>query len=94
MKKFVVKGPCKLEGEVIISGAKNAAVAIIPATLLVKGKCHLENVPNISDIRAYYKILESLGSKIEHISDNEVIIDNSNVNSAIASYELTSKFRA
>jgi UDP-N-acetylglucosamine 1-carboxyvinyltransferase len=94
MKKFVVNGPCRLEGEVVISGAKNAAVAIIPATLLVKGKCHLENVPDISDIRAYYEILESLGAKIEYISKNEVIIDNTNVNSAIASYELTSKFRA
>lgn len=94
MKKIVVNGPCRLEGTVNISGAKNAAVAIIPATLLVKGKCHLENVPNISDIRAYYEILESLGSKITHISDNEVIIDNTDVNSAIASYELTSKFRA
>lgn len=94
MKKIVVNGPCRLEGTVNISGAKNAAVAIIPATLLVKGKCHLENVPNISDIRAYYEILKSLGSKITHISDNEVIIDNTDVNSAIASYELTSKFRA
>ncbi len=94
MKKIIVNGPCKLKGEVIISGAKNAAVAILPATLLINGKCHLENVPNISDIRAYYEILESLGAKIDYISDNEVIIDNSNVNSAIASYELTSKFRA
>lgn len=94
MEKFVVHGPCRLEGEVTISGAKNAAVAILPATLLVKGKCHLENVPDISDIRAYCKILESLGSKIEYISKNEMIIDNSEVNSAIASYELTSKFRA
>ena len=67
MEKFIVHGPCRLEGEVTISGAKNAAVAILPATLLVKGKCHLENVPNISDIRAYCKILESLGSKIEYI---------------------------
>lgn len=94
MEKFVVHGPCKLNGEVYISGAKNAAVAIIPATLLVKGKCHLENVPDISDIRAYCEILESLGSKIEYISKNEMIIDNTNVDSAIASYELTSKFRA
>ncbi len=94
MEKFVVHGPCRLEGEVTISGAKNAAVAILPATLLVKGKCHLENVPDISDIRAYCKILESLGSKIEYISKNEMIIDNSEVNSAIASYDLTSKFRA
>ena len=94
MEKFVVHGPCKLQGTVNISGAKNAAVGIIPATLLVNGKCHLENVPDISDIRAYFEILESLGSKIEYLSKNEVIIDNSNINSAIASYELTSKFRA
>ncbi len=94
MEKFVVHGPCRLTGEVKISGAKNSAVAILPATLLVKGKCHLENVPNISDIRSYIEILESLGSKFEYISPNEFIIDNTNVNSAIASYELTSKFRA
>ena len=94
MEKFVVHGPCTLKGEVTISGAKNAAVAILPATLLVKGKCHLENVPDIRDIRAYYEILQSLGSKITFINKNEVIIDNTNVNSAIASYELTSKFRA
>ena len=94
MEKFVVNGPCRLNGSVNISGAKNAALGIIPATLLVKGKCHLENVPDISDIRAYIKILESLGSKIEFISKNEIIIDNTEVNSAIASYELTSKFRA
>lgn len=94
MKKFVVHGPCRLQGTVNISGAKNAAVAIIPATLLINGKCHLENVPDISDIRAYLEILKSLGSKIERISENEMIIDNSNISSAIASYDLTSKFRA
>lgn len=94
MEKFVVHGPCRLQGSVEISGAKNAAVAILPATLLVAGKCHLENVPDISDIRSYFKILESLGSKIDYISKNEMIIDNSNVKSAIASYDLTSKFRA
>ncbi len=94
MEKFIVHGPCRLEGEVNISGAKNAAVAILPATLLVKGKCHLENVPNISDINSYIKIFESLGSKITYISQNEFIIDNENIDSAIASYELTSKFRS
>lgn len=94
MEKFVVHGPCRLSGKVNISGAKNAAVGIIPATLLVKGKCHLENVPDISDIRAYINILESLGSKVTYITRNELIIDNTDVSSAIASYELTSKFRA
>ena len=73
MEKFVVNGPCRLTGEVNISGAKNAAVGIIPATLLVEGKCHLENVPDISDIRAYLKILEALGAKIDYISKNELI---------------------
>ena len=94
MNKIVVNGPCKLEGEVTISGAKNAAVAIIPATLLVAGKCHLENVPNISDIRAFIKILESLGSKIEYISEHELIIDNTDIHTTTAPYDLTSKFRA
>ena len=94
MNKIIVNGPCKLEGEVTISGAKNAAVAILPATLLVNGKCHLENVPNISDIRAFVTILESLGSKIEYISENEMIIDNTNIHTTTAPYDLTSKFRA
>jgi len=94
VNKIIVNGPCKLEGEVTISGAKNAAVAIIPATLLVNGKCHLENVPNISDIRAFITILESLGSKIEYISEHELIIDNTDIHTTTAPYDLTSKFRA
>ena len=94
MDKFVVHGPCKLSGIVNISGAKNAALAILPATLLVDGSCHLENVPDISDIRAYVEILKSLGSKVTYVTKNELIIDNTNISSAIASYELTSKFRA
>ncbi len=94
MEKFIIEGPSRLTGEVNISGAKNAAVGIIPATLLVNGKCHLENVPDISDIREYIEILKSLGSKITYITKNEMIIDNSNIKSAIASYDLTSKFRS
>jgi len=92
--KIIVNGPCRLEGEVTISGAKNAAVAILPATLLVNGKCHLENVPNISDIRALVTILESLGSHIEYISEHEMIIDNTDIHTTTAPYDLTSKFRA
>ena len=74
MDKIIVDGPCRLSGEVTGSGAKNAAVAILPATLLVNGKCHLENVPDISDIRAFIKILKSLGSKVEYITRNELNI--------------------
>ena len=94
MEKFVINGPCKLNGTVKISGAKNSAVAILPATLLVNGKCHLQNVPDISDIRAYVEILRHLGSKIEYINRNELIIDNREVHGGEASEDLTSKFRA
>ena len=59
--KLVVKGPTPLKGEVTISGAKNAAVAILPATLLIDGSCTIENLPNISDIKISCDILEKLG---------------------------------
>ena len=58
MEKLVINGPSRLQGDVTISGAKNAAVAIIPATLLIDGVCTLENVPNISDVKISCSILE------------------------------------
>ncbi len=59
LEKFVINGKTKLEGEVVINGAKNAAVAILPATLLVNGICTIENLPNISDINIYCDILRT-----------------------------------
>lgn len=94
MEKLVITGNTPLKGEVIISGAKNAAVAIIPATLLINGVCTIENLPNISDVKLYCDILKSLGSKITWNSENEVTIDNTNITSFKAPTELTSKFRA
>ena len=64
MEKLVITGGTPLKGEVTISGAKNAAVAILPATLLINGTCKIENVPNISDVKIYCEILQSLGAKI------------------------------
>ena len=60
----MISGPTRLSGNVTISGAKNAAVAILPATLLINGECTLENVPNISDVKISCSILEKLGAKI------------------------------
>ena len=94
MDKLVIKGPTKLKGEVIISGAKNAAVAILPATLLIDGVCKIENLPNISDVRTYCKILETLGAKIKWFSDNEIEIDTRNIDCSQAPLDMTSKFRA
>ena len=64
MAKYEIHGGKPLNGTVVISGAKNAAVAILPAALLVSGKCRIENVPNISDVRILMSILSRMGAKI------------------------------
>ncbi len=94
MEKLVVTGPTSLKGEVIISGAKNAAVAILPATLLIDGICTIENLPNISDIKISCEILEKLGAKITWIDKNTITIDTRNITTTKAPLDLTSKFRA
>ena len=94
MDKLVIEGPTKLKGEVTISGAKNAAVAILPATLLINGICRIDNLPNISDVRTYCKILEELGAKIKWFSDNDIEIDTRNIKCSDSHLEMTSKFRA
>ena len=94
MEKLVITGGTPLKGEVIISGAKNAAVAILPATLLINGICTIENLPNISDVKIYCEILEKLGAKIMWNSKNEITINTKNINISEAPLDLTSKFRA
>lgn len=94
MEKLVITGPTPLRGDVKISGAKNAAVAIIPATILINGICTIENLPNISDVKSYFEILESLGIKITWINRHTVQIDSRNITSSTAPLDLTRKFRA
>lgn len=94
MEKLVITGGTPLKGEVVISGAKNAAVAILPATLLINGICTIENLPNISDVKIYCNILESLGAKITWNTQNEITIDTRNITTTEAPIELTRKFRA
>ena len=78
MEKLVIVGPTKLKGEVTISGAKNAAVAILPAALLIDGVCQINNLPNIIDVKLSCEILEGLGAKITWINKNsiKIITDN------------------
>ena len=94
MEKLVITGPTPLKGEVEISGAKNAAVAILPATLLIDGICTINNVPNISDVQILCKILEEMGAKINWTDKNELTIDTRNITTKQAPLDLTSKFRA
>ena len=94
MEKLVIKGGTPLKGEGTISGAKNAAVAILPAALLINGKCTIENLPNISDVKILCEILSKLGAKITWIDKNTITLDTTNVCQHQAPIDMTSKFRA
>ena len=94
LEKLVITGKTPLKGEVVISGAKNAAVAIIPATLLINGICTIDNLPNISDVKLYCDILTELGAKITWNTEHEITVDTRNINSNNIPLETTRKFRA
>jgi len=94
LDKYVINGGHALHGEVEISGAKNAAVAIIPAALMVDGVCRIENMPQISDTDMLLTILSELGAKVSYINKSTIEIDCTNVEYKDAPYELTRKIRA
>ena len=94
MEKYVINGGTTLHGEVEISGAKNAAVAIIPAALIVDGVCRIENIPQISDTDMLLTILSELGAKVRYINRSTIEIDCTDVHFQDAPYELMRKIRA
>ena len=94
MDKILVTGGKRLSGEVTISGAKNAAVAIIPATILSGEKCVIENIPDIEDIKAMIDILSEIGADTQILDKNTISIDTSNVKCPIIPYELSKRMRA
>ena len=94
MAIYEITGGTPLEGTVTISGAKNAAVAILPAALLVKGACRIENVPDISDVRILLSILEGMGAKIEYPQQGTIIMDCTDVRNVEPNPELVKKLRA
>jgi UDP-N-acetylglucosamine 1-carboxyvinyltransferase len=90
----VINGGTPLNGSVTISGAKNAAVAILPAALLVEGVCRIENVPDISDVRILLSILENMGAVVSREENGTVIIDSTNIASTCPDPALVRKMRA
>ena len=94
MARYEILGGTALNGTITVSGAKNAAVAILPATLLVAGPCRIENVPDISDVRILLTILERMGASIEYLEENTVVIDCSGVTCTEPDAELVKKMRA
>lgn len=94
LEKFVICGGKPLKGSVRISGAKNAAVAILPAVLLADSPCTIENLPEISDVSTILKAMRALGAQIRMINKTTVEIDPTNVNSFVVSKQMAEGMRA
>lgn len=95
MEKFIIRGGNPLEGVVTVSGSKNSAVGIIPATVLVKGSCVLDNVPEISDVFLLFDILRSFGAEVTRLEKSTYRIDCSNIKGpVVADQDAVRKMRA
>ncbi len=94
MDRIFINGGKPLHGEVTVSGAKNAVVAILPAIILAQDVCRVENIPNISDVTMMIRILHQLGAKIEKIDDTTYEIDSSTINSYVVTHDMTKHLRA
>ncbi len=75
LDRFIIKGGKPLTGEVVISGAKNAAVAIIPAAVLVDGVCRSGNIPKINDVYLIIDIMRKMGARIDFVEDTTIEVD-------------------
>ena len=94
LTKYVIRGGKQLHGTVDISGAKNAAVAILPAALLVDGICRIENIPQISDVSLILNILQELGADVRTVNRTTVDIDCSHIRNVQVPDVLARKIRA
>ncbi len=94
MEKLKITGGNQLFGEIAVCGAKNAAVAIIPAALLVSGVCRIENVPDIKDVRLIIDMLVQLGARVSYINDTTIEVNSTRLKTHIAPSDLAAKMRA
>ena len=94
MEKFVITGGKPLHGEVTISGAKNAAVGILPATILAADVCVIENLPDISDVSVSLKILSTLGAQVKMLNRNTYEIDTRHLVTTNVPDDLSRQMRA
>ncbi len=94
MDKFIIHGGNRLHGVVEVSGAKNAAVAILPAAVLADSPCILENVPNISDVSIILRILFELGADVQMLDKSTIRIDPAGIRTPVVPYEMARHMRA
>lgn len=94
MIRYAIRGGNRLSGELSVSGAKNAAVAILPAALLVDGPCRIENIPKVTDVTLMLEILREMGAKVKLLDSSTIMIDASRVLNESAPYDLCRRMRA
>jgi len=94
MEQLKIRGGKPLHGEVTISGAKNAVLPILAATLLVAGETIIDNVPRLRDVHTFIKVLNAMGAKAAFTGDNQVTVDASHITNPEAPYELVKTMRA
>lgn len=94
MDKFIIKGETVLSGEVIISGAKNAVLPLIAATILASGTVKITNAPNLVDVHTILDLLKDMGAQIKIAENMDLEISTSSINNLIADYELVKTMRA
>lgn len=94
MESFVINGGQKLKGDVFINGAKNAGVAVIPATVMSSGVCVIDNLPNIEDITSLIEAMRDIGAKCSFCDEHSIMIDSRSINNYVAIGEPVRKIRA
>lgn len=94
MEKILIEGSKKLVGEVSISGAKNAAVAILPATILAGSQCTIRNLPMVKDVVFLRDMIIQMGGKVQIVSPDKTIIDSSSISSHKIDIKLAKRMRA
>lgn len=93
MDRFLIEGPCELRGRVRVSGAKNAVLPLMAATLLTRGVSRIGGVPHLRDTRTMAKVLETLGARVS-FEDHELVVDTTDARAIEAPYELVKTMRA
>lgn len=94
MEYIVVKESGPLQGEIVVEGAKNSALKLMAASLLIAGKTRLSRVPKIADTQVMESLLKALGVEIRHLSNQEIELDATNIKSHKAPYEIVAQMRA
>ena len=94
MDKIIVEGGHPLSGQVTISGAKNAVLPVLAATLLTQGKSEIQAVPGVRDVTTMVRLVQELGVKVDHFEGDRVVLDATGMNNPIAPYDLVSTMRA